>query len=240
MGCGSFETLRTFMRLLLTRAAEDAARTRAKLEAAGHTVLVSPVLVFEPTGEPWSHNQPEGLVATSSRAFSAIAEESPELLPLPLYLVGARTEAAARRHLYSGSVTVAANGAELVAILRNLPAMRLLYLAGVDRKPDIEEGLAATLHRLMVIETYEAVAATSLTPETVVALRNGAIDGVLHYSQRSVEIFLTLAALAGIDPTMTTHLCLSSDVAMPLRGIGCKAVHVAATPDEAGMRALIG
>ncbi|WP_158811129.1 uroporphyrinogen-III synthase [Beijerinckia sp. L45] len=226
------------MRLLLTRAAEDAARTRTKLEAAGHTVFVSPVLVFEPTGEPWTHNQPEGLVATSSRAFSAIADESPDLLPLPLYLVGARTEAAARRHGFAGPVIVAPDGAGLVAILQGQPAMRLLYLAGVDRKPDIEAGLAATLHRLMVIETYEAVAVESLKPEVVAALRNGVIDGVLHYSRRSAEIFLMLAARASVDQTKTPHLCLSSDVAAPLREAGCLEVHVAPTPDEAGMRSL--
>lgn len=227
------------MRLLLTRAAEDAARTRAKLEAAGHTVMVSPVLVFEPTGEPRPHNQPEGLVATSSRAFSAVAHESPDLLPLPLYLVGARSEAAARRHGFAGPATVAPDGAGLVAILQRQPAMRLLYLAGVDRKPDIEQGLVATEHRLTVVETYEAVAAAALTAEVVAAFHAGAIDAALHYSRRSAEIFLALAIRAGIDPAGTRHLCLSADVAAPLREAGCGNVQVAPSPDEAGMRSLI-
>jgi uroporphyrinogen-III synthase len=228
------------MRLLLTRAAEDCERTRAKLEAAGHAVIVSPVLVVERTGEPWPRRPPEGLIATSSRALSAASDEArPDLSQVPLYLVGQRTEEAARRHGFGGPATVAPDGAALAAILGKLPAMRLLYLAGVDRKPDIEAGLAAAGHRLMVIETYEAVAAESLTPEAVAALRDDAIEGVLHYSRRSAEIFLALAARGGIDPAGTAHLCLSADVAAPLCEGGCGDVWVAPTPDEAGMLSLV-
>src|SRR3978361_1207055 len=199
------------MRLLLTRAADDAARTRSKLEAGGPAVLVSPVLVFESTGVPLPPERQDGLIATSSRAFSAMrAEAPPDLLQLPLYLVGQRTEDAARRHEFSGSATAAPDGAALVAALRKHPAMRLLYLAGVDRKPDIEQELAASAHRLTIAETYAAVAAESLTPEAVAALRDGSLDGVLHYSRRSAAIFLALAGRAGVDPANTRHLCLSS------------------------------
>ena len=201
------------MRLLLTRAAEDAARTRAKLEAAGHAVLVSPVLVFAPTETSWPPHPLEGVVATSSRAFSSTLSGRPGFLEVPLYLVGQRTGKAARQHGFLGAATVAPDGGGLVAILQDQPAMRLLYLAGVDRKPDIEAGLVAAGHRLTVIETYEAVAAASLTPESIAALHEGAIDKVMHYSRRSAAIFLALAAEAGIDPATTTHLCLSSDVA---------------------------
>jgi uroporphyrinogen-III synthase len=227
------------MRLLLTRAAEDCERTRAKLEALGHTVLVSPVLVFESTGKAWPRHPPEGLIATSARAFAVMDASHPDVLAVPLFLVGARTEAAARRHGFTGPATVTPNAAALVAILTKLPAMRLLYLAGVDRKPDLEAGLAAFRHQLMVIETYEAVAAASLTSEAVAALRDGTIDGVLHYSRRSAEIFLALAATAEIDPTRTMHLCLSSDVAAPIHEAGCGHVRIASTPDETAMQSLI-
>ena len=228
------------MRLLLTRAAEDCERTRAKLEAAGHTVIVSPVLVFERTGESWPRRRPDGVIATSSRAFSAASDEArPDVAQVPLYLVGQRTEDAARRHGFDGPATVAPDGAALAAILGKLPAMRLLYLAGVDRKPDIEEALADAGHRLMVIETYEAVAADALTPEAVAALRDDALDGVLHYSRRSAAIFLALAAQAGIDPAGPTHVCLSADVAGVFRAAKCGDVRVAPTPDEVGMLSLI-
>jgi uroporphyrinogen-III synthase len=227
------------MRLLLLRAAEDAARTRLTLEAAGHSVLVSPVLVFESTEESWPRRAPDGLIATSSRAFTATDATRADLREVPLYLVGRRTEAAARQHGLAGPAMVAADGAALLAILRARPAMRLLYLAGVDRKPDIEEGLEATAHRLIVVETYEAVAATSLAPEAIAAFRDGAVDAVLHYSRRSAEIFLALAAHAGVDPTGTRHVCLSSDVAIPLREHGCCQVQVAPMPDEGGMLSLI-
>ena len=68
------------MRLLLLRAAEDAARTRLTLEAAGHAVLVSPVLVFESTEESWPRRAPDGLIATSSRAFNATEATRADLM----------------------------------------------------------------------------------------------------------------------------------------------------------------
>jgi uroporphyrinogen-III synthase len=230
------------MRLLLTRAQEDAARTQAKLEASGHQVLVSPVITFEATGEPWPRRPPHGLIATSARAFTGGEMEELDLAAwrmVPLFLVGAQTEAAARAHGFAGVAKVAPDSAALVELLVSLPEARLLYLTGTDRKPLIEEALGATGHRLIVIETYCAVAAKALTPEAVAALREGKVEAVLHYSRRSAAIFASLAAAAGIDVTRFMHLCLSQDVATPLLAAGCAGVRVAAEPNEEAMLGLM-
>ncbi len=65
--------LRALMRLLLTRAAEDAARTRALLEARGHRVVLSPVLRYAGTGASLPGEPPDAVVATSARAFAHAA-----------------------------------------------------------------------------------------------------------------------------------------------------------------------
>jgi uroporphyrinogen-III synthase len=158
---------------------------------------------------------------------------------VPLFLVGAQTGAAARAHGFAGPATVAPDSAALAEVLVSLPAARLLYLTGTDRKPLIEEALGVTGHRLIVIETYCAVAARVLTREAVAALREGRVDSVLHYSRRSAAIFTSLAAAAGIDAALFTHVCLSQDVATPLLAAGCAGVRIAAEPNEEAMLGLV-
>lgn len=230
------------MRLLLTRAQEDAAQTRAKLEAIGHQVLVSPVITFEATGESWPRRPPHGLIATSARAFTGMETEELDLAAwrlVPLFLVGAQTEAAARAHGFAGPAKVAPDSAALAEALVALPSSRLLYLAGTDRKPLIEEALGVTGHRLIVIETYCAAAAKTLALEAVAALREGLVDCVLHYSRRSAAIFVNLAAAARTDAARCAHLCLSQDVAAPLLAAGYGEVWVASEPNEDAMLALL-
>jgi uroporphyrinogen-III synthase len=230
------------MRFLLTRAQEDATRTGAKLEALGHQVLESPVITFVATGQPWPGRPPHGLIATSARAFVGMETEELDIAAwrmVPLYLTGGQTEAAAREHGFAGPARTAPDSARLIEILTALPDARLLYLAGTDRKPAIEDALGKTGHRLSVLETYCAVAATVLTPEAVAALRDGRIDAVLHYSRRSAAIFTSLAAAAGVDVTRCTHFCLSRDVAAPLLTAGCADVRIAAQPDEETLMGLM-
>ena len=195
---------------------------------------------FEPLAFAWPAEQPDALVATSARAWSACqSREPPETFKrLPLFLVGSRTEQAARRHGFAGSSLAAADSDRLLLALVGRPPQRLLYLAGRSRKPDLEAGLAAAGHRLAVLETYAAAAASALVPEAAATLGAGRVDGVLHYSRRSAEIFLDLCARAGVDPAVAAHLCLSGDVAAPLRAAGCPDIRVAGSPDEAAMIAL--
>ena len=130
------------MRLLLTRAVEDAARTRVLLEARGHQVVLSPVLRYAGTGASLPDEPPDALVVTSARAFVHAAPRSWDIASLPLYLVGRRTRDAARDAGFSGPTIVAGTAAAMAAVLRPLRPQRLLYLAGVDRKADLEAALA--------------------------------------------------------------------------------------------------
>jgi uroporphyrinogen-III synthase len=90
------------------------------------------------------------------------------------------------------------------------------------------------------IEVYRAVAEARL-PETVEqALAAGEIDGVLHFSRRTA-----LAFVAATDSAMLRgkrlelqHLCLSAQVAAPLRAVGVTRVNIAPTPDEASLLTL--
>jgi uroporphyrinogen-III synthase len=247
------------MRVLVTRAAGDAARTAARLAERGHEALLAPVLSIEPTGDtppagPW-----DGAILTSAHAVPALADllaepsagHSANILPeqgaeppagRPVFVVGGRTAAAARAaglppvHVAEGE---AASLARLVAAGLPPPSV-LLHVAGRHRKPEPEATLRDAGYPVLVWETYEAREASALPDAAADALRTGKLDAVLHYSRRSAECFVRLTEEAGLAAQARSiiHLCLSADVALPFRKGGFT-VAVAAVPGEAALLALL-
>ncbi len=185
------------MLVLVTRPAEQALETLVKLAARGHEAVLSPVAAIAPARAHWPAGTIDVLVATSARAFEAF-QTAPEFPTpetkhlLPLFVVGQRTLEAARAAGFTGAARVAIDVKELapklIAHLRSTSTA--LYLAGRERKPDLENTCVSAGFKLMLLETYGAEAAASLSEEALVALDAGAVDAVLHYSQRSAAIFL--------------------------------------------------
>lgn len=232
------------MLVLLTRALDEAMRTATKLAANGHRAILSPVLEMVPTGAEWPDGVIDGVLATSAQAFELFSDAPDWPLPearrlLPLFLVGARTQEAARQRGFEGCAVIASDARELAASASAAAASRFVYLAGRDRKPDLETTLADAGHRLEVIEVYAAQPADSLDEAAVAYVEAGQIGAVLHYSKRSAEIFLDLARQAGLDVSGLVHIAISSDAARPLRDARIDEVHVAEKPNEQAMLALV-
>ena len=224
------------MKVLIVRAAEDARRTAARLEAAGHRTIVAPVLEIRNLDFARPRSCFDAVIATSAHAFGrpgALAG----LLDLPLFVVGARTSDAAQRAGFSRPKTVAANVEALMCDLRErMPSgAHFLYLAGRDRKPDVESSLAADC-ALSVVETYEARPVATLPLAAVDAIESGALDAVFHYSQRSAGVFLDLARRSGLGDSLGAlrHVAISADAATPIAAAGLP-VAVAAQPNEDSM-----
>ena len=234
------------MRILVTRARDDAMRTAEKLAAHGHQALISPVLDMAPTGIQWPHGVIDAVLATSAQAFE-LADFAPEWpLPearrlLPLFLVGGKTEAAARHCGFGGEAALAtdAKGLARIVIAHMRAPARLLYLAGRDRKSDLEISCKQAGFDIGAVEIYEACAAEHLSDDAIEAVSNGAIDAVLHYSRRSAEIFLALAETSAVDPRLLRHLTISADAAIPLQAAGLPFVAIAAEPNEDALLALL-
>ena len=222
------------MRVIVTRARGDAARTAAALRARGHEPLLSPVLEIVATGAAIDPGPAQALIATSAHAFEFLPQaDAARLAPLPLFVVGARTGKAATDAGFAPPRVIAASALELaqqIATALPTPA-HLLYLAGHDRKPDLEAALQAQGHVIDVAETYEARAVEALSPETAQALARGEVDAVLHFSRRSAQLFAACAAKAGLatQAARLRHVCISRDA-----GLGAGAV-IAPTPDSAGL-----
>ncbi len=231
------------MLVLLTRPSDEAPRSAEKLKAMGHTAVLSPVIEIEATEAPWPQGVIDAVIATSARAFECLnlAPEWP--LPearrlFPLFLVGTKTAEAARACGFEGRplITLDAKALSRVIIDRFAASTRVLYLAGSDRKSDLERECADTGLALEVVETYAAQAAANLSNEAVRLVVAGEVGAVLHFSRRSAEIFLRLAAKAGLDPAPLVHIAISEDVAASLAAL--PKVVVAAEPNEDAILAL--
>jgi uroporphyrinogen-III synthase len=227
------------MRILLTSAKADAERTAMRLEALGHTALISPVIEIVPTGATLPSGRFDAVIATSAHA---LVDGTGSLTNMPLFAVGDRTREAARRMDWHAPIHVGQDAKALIAHLRaNSPDTRtVLYLAGGHRKPDIEAAAREIGLELKIIETYVAHDIPSLSEDAERTLRTEALDGVLHYSRRSAELFIALAQRAELwaRAAERPHFALSPDVAEPLAAAGAQ-VYVAARPDEDHLLALL-
>jgi uroporphyrinogen-III synthase len=227
-------------RVLVLRAREDAARTAGKLRETGYEPVLSPVLEIVATGAPLPEGRYDAVLASSAKGIECLgADDAAVLTALPFHAVGAKTAAAAQARGFRPDI-IAGNAEAILPLLlaRYSSPAHFLYLAGRDRQPMLEAGLRAAGHEISAVNVYEARAAERLTDETREAIASGDIAIALHYSRRSVEIFLTLVDAAGLAPKLSrmAHVALSDDVAAPLRALGL-APAVAAKPNEAHLLA---
>lgn len=234
------------MRLLLTRAEPDAARSAAALRARGHTVVIAPLLHIEPVANaaigagPWA-----AILITSANAAHAIAanERCGALAASPAFAVGERSAQAMRTAGFA-DVTAADGGVDDLArlVAERMPAgASLLYLAGEDRSGDLAGALRAKGFAVETVVIYRAVIAEKL-PQAAAGALAGGIDGVLHFSRRSAEAYLECARAAGMleAALKPAQFCLSAQIAEPLRRAGAGDVRVAPLPAEAALIALVG
>lgn len=235
------------MRLLLTRPRPEAERTASALRTLGHEALFAPMLdiqhlpdvTFE--GGPWS-----ALLMTSGNAARALAEHPQRgaIKSLWCFAVGNQTAEAARAAGFADVISAQGDGGDLARLVAKRIADKsrpLLYLAGDDRARDMAAELAPAGLTLQTVVVYRAVVAQEFSAELAAALRTGGIDGVLHYSRRSTEIFVGCAQKSGALEAVRKlrHFCLSRRASEPLSEIGAMQIFFAAQPDEQAILDLI-
>jgi uroporphyrinogen-III synthase len=224
------------------RAIEDAERSAGRLRERGYASVIAPVTRVRATSAEIPQGGFDVAVATSAKALEVLSAAGRDAISaLPLFVVGGQTlRAAAARDL--GVEVSASDAAALAERLRErlAPGSRILYLAGRDRKSGLEHGLAFDGCRVTTIEVYAAQARPAWSPSEARALAS--CDAALHYSTRSAELALHLAAGAGIGEgfRMLLHVCISEDTAAPLRRSGAMRVNWAATPDEDALLSALG
>lgn len=228
------------MRILVTRARDDAARTADKLMGLGHEALIAPVLRLVRTSDPAPLAPYDAAIVTSAHAVEALASHAHT--SLPIYAVGERTADALRRAGFLAVTTGEGDAVSLSRLIRARlePSCTLLHVTGRHHKEEPDASLRAAGFRVLTWEAYEAEAVDRLPEAAAEALRTGQIGAVLHYSRRSADVFIRLAGKAGLDAAIPRcpHLCLSADVAAPLNVAGA-ATLVACEPNEDSLLSLL-
>ncbi|MGF9756199.1 uroporphyrinogen-III synthase [Microvirga sp. 0TCS3.31] len=227
------------MRVLVTRSTEDAVRTAEKLAARGHEALLAPVTRIVPTNDPMLSEPYDALIVTSAHAEAALASLD---RTKPVFAVGERTAEPLRAAGFA-SITVAEGDAvSLVRLIRGTlaPGPTLLHVTARHHKEEPAASLRASGYTILQWEAYEAQAVETLPDEAGEALRTGQIAAALHYSRRSADLVIRLAGAAGLASSLLgfPHLCLSADVAAPLKSAGA-ATLVAEEPSEETLLGLL-
>jgi uroporphyrinogen-III synthase len=234
------------VRLLVTRPEPDAQQTAAALRRRGHEVLVTPLLRIEPVDADFGAAAWDAIVMTSANSCRAIANHPrrDELMTWPVFVVGNHNAEVARSMGFTNVTSASGNAADLAGLLatRFGNAARLLYLAGEDRATDLAADLARFGISMDTVAVYRAVKVSDFPPPAQNALKNGEIDGVLHFSRRTAEAYLNCAEAAHLleCALISFHYCLSPQVARPLLQAGATTVRVAVRPDETALVELVG
>ncbi|MGO8923967.1 MAG: uroporphyrinogen-III synthase [Xanthobacteraceae bacterium] len=235
------------MRILVTRSQPRAADTALALRELGHEAIIAPLFEIEllsdvdPKTGPWT-----AILLTSANGLWGIASFAwdKKWQGIPVFAVGDVSAKAARD---MGFVEVASAGgnvndlANLVAA-RLQPPARLLYLAGEERAGDLAGALRSKNFEVDLVVVYRFLTAQFL-PEPAAAALAGEIDAVLHFSRASAEDFLKAARNSNLLEAALTkpvHLCLSEQVAAPLREAGAARIQVAAQPTQDALLELCG
>ena len=233
------------MTILVTRPQPDNETTGASLRARGFDVLLAPMLRFEPMALLEDEDADyAAIIVTSANALRAIEPQLPghRWLKLPLFTVGDRTAAAARRAGFSKIISAAGDSQDLRELIlakargkkREFGRGPLLYLAGADLSRDLAGELGE--HGLTVVTrtTYRMVASSDLPPEALEAIAANQVQTVLHYSARSARVFVDAVRAAGVEISALAvpQCCISANVATVLREAGASRVALASSPDE--------
>lgn len=228
------------MRVLLTRALEDAERTAQRLAMLGHEPVVAPITRVVPTADPRPPGSWDALIVTSAHAEAALEGIAAE--DHPVFAVGDRTALAVRRAGLSSVLVADGDAVSLAALIRGRlePGRTLLHVTARHHKDEPAASLRAAGFHIVTWEAYEAEAVQNLPDNAIRTLRAGQIEAVLHYSRRSADLFLRLATEANLSANLAipVHVCLSADVAAPFEALGLS-TRVATRPDEDALLATL-
>lgn len=227
------------MRVLLTRAAEDCARSARFLRRLGVEAVCAPLIVTRPADPAPALAACDGVIVTSAKAAAFLADLPPACRGKPIFAVGPRTARAIARH---GFAARHVGAGDALSLLRDIPRImtppaHLLHVTGRDHKAEPARGLRARGFDLVLWEAYEARACDALNREAIAALVAGRIHAALHYSPRSAKLALARIGEAGLQARFAAlrHVAISPDVAAILRDGGCHDVAASPAPNEKAM-----
>jgi len=216
-------------RVLVTRAAEDAAELEALLRERGAVPLRMPCIAFE--------DGPDAARIASvlrERLADLVVVASPQAARRLLALGGARgapvaaAGAATAREL-PGEVIVPGTGVGAEALVREIGGRvrgkRVLIARAEGGNPALVEGLRAAGAIVEACTLYRTVTAPQVDPEALRALREGRVDAIAFASGSAARGFAALAGPASAERSAVA--CMGQQCAEEARKAGLRVDAVA-------------
>lgn len=228
------------MRVVVTRPLPQGESTAAKLSALGHQPALMPLSEVRPLQPETPSIDPATIAMVAATSANALIHAPAALIEMlrdiPFAAVGPATEHAALVCGFSDTDHADGNAADLAdhIIARLSPGDAVLYLCGRIRKPVLEDALSAAGLFVTPIETYDMTQVSYTTDFLKTHLVADEAQAVLLYSREAADRFRALLDAVRISQALDSFefLCLSSDVAEPLREAGISQIRIAAAPNE--------
>jgi uroporphyrinogen-III synthase len=241
------------LRVVVTRAAAQAASTAAALTAAGAEVALLPLLEIVPPADPRPLDRAanelasyQWIVLTSVNGVAALVERIPAnaRIPARIAAVGPATAAALRRHGLVPDLIpdehATAQGLLATLVPHARPGKRLLLAQAADARPELARGLAAAGFEVTTVVAYEK----QLPPATPILTQSLFAAHPLGWvTFASASAARRFAALFGTDwPQRRSELRAASigpATSMELRDLGVEPAAEAAAPTDDALVAAI-
>ena len=226
--------------ILITRAIEHALPTQKDVQALGCETVIDALLTIRalPDDQPISATT-GALIITSRNALHGL-KNLKNIDELPLFVVGKETASLCAAAGFKKIIAIAEQSADLPRLIKASQSPRsggLLHLTSEHAHTDFYDALLDAGFGIEQRLVYAADAATAFHPETLAALKNGRLWGVLFYSARTAEIFNGLIAASGLPQNLgkLNALCLSDAIAATLDQAAWKSVIAAKSPTHLSM-----
>lgn len=226
----------------MTRPQDDAKDMAAELAARGHTCVVAPMIEIAHTPAPVDLEGVQAILVTSRNGIRALSEATDQR-DVPVYAVGDATAAEAQAMGFtaeSAEGDVAALNALVRAALRP-DRGKLLWVTGKQVRGDLRADLRSAGFQVERVVLYEARPVTDMPDSCAAALDTGEIDGVLFFSPRTAQTFVSILGMAGLERAAqsVTAFCLSPAIAAAIADVPWRDVLVARRTDRASLLGLV-
>lgn len=223
--------------VLITRPAQDAARTAERVQALGWTPLLAPLLTIQTRS--LSHPRHiDAILVTSGNALPALAG----LEGTPLLTVGDATAARARAMGFQTVFSAGGDATNLAALAqrRCKPGTSLLLASGAGQGRDLAQALRQSGFRVHRRVAYAAHAVPTLPAAVARALNDGELRAALFLSAETARVFAALLPTA-LRPLLSRvdALAIGPPAAAVLAPLPWRHVRVSLTPTLDGLLTLL-
>jgi uroporphyrinogen-III synthase len=231
------------VRVLLTRPERDSRRFAEQFATPGIETLFEPMLTIEYEVSPLDLSSYQAILLTSRYGARGLARAT-EQRGVPILTVGSATAATAEEEGFTRVRSARGDAAVLAQFTKSVLDSGdgpVLFVHGQDTTGDLKSALETAGFAVDESVLYAAHAAEKLSSETVSALDEGSVDGVLLFSPRTARTFVSLVAMADLSHRTVNidAYCLSDAVAEAALGLAWRRILVASRPEADALIALL-